>query len=443
MSHPDNHLDERTLGLHAINPALIRPAAAAHLTTCDECRLAAEALREFEDALREPESWPMAVDAELRAFAVRSATEDAEAAPLLEEFREPAAAARFVWADVANKTEYQTGGVARLLCKWANGMCERNPLYALKLAEAATAIANALPDGDYPRDTIHELRGDALKEQANALRFLGRLPDALRAVERAESEYTKLPYQNIGLAALKYVRGCVYYEQDEFDAAERAAHDAAEAALRLGAADRYMNARHLLGHVFFDRYEYAAAAAVFEGILHYGESKGSVIWMARESLAVGGCYIELGRRAEARRYLHEALRLFKRLDYATEVTRAHWLIARLIFLEGNASEAIYRLRCCVTELSGYGMFTEAAVVAVDLAEILHAAGRSREIPRVLENVVQTFMEVGKLTRALTALAHLKDAAVSGSVTAGLVAYVRRFVVRADRQPDLLFAPPLV
>lgn len=81
-----------------------------------------------------------------------------------------------LWVNIPSKPEFQTGGVARLLCKWANRMCERDPLYALKLAEAASIISAELPDASYPRNTIHDLRGEAQKEQANALRFLGRLP---------------------------------------------------------------------------------------------------------------------------------------------------------------------------------------------------------------------------------------------------------------------------
>jgi tetratricopeptide (TPR) repeat protein len=437
-----SHLDERTLGLHAINPALIRPAAAAHLAACDECRLAAEALREFEDALREPESWPAAVDPELRAFAVRSEREDAAALALLEEFREPAAAARFVWADIANRTEYQTGGVARLLCKWANGMCSRNPLYALKLAEAATAIAHGLLDADYPRDTIHELRGQAMKEQANALFFLGRFSDAMRALERAEVEYRKLPYETTGLIAVTYIRGLIHYEQEKYDDAERAAHAAAEAALQSGDTERYMSARHLLGYVLFDRHQYTAAAENFEAILRYGHARRDAVWIAHESLAVGLCYLELRRLSEARRSLHEALRIYSDLGFGPEVTRVNWAIARLIFAEGtHASEAIYQLRRCIKELTEQQIATDAALVAIDLAEILNVTGRVREIPKVLTNVVQTFMDAGKFTGALTALAFLKAAALDGTITPALATYVRRFVRHADRQPELAFEPP--
>jgi hypothetical protein len=174
------HVHERVLGLYAIEPASVsnRSEVEAHLAACGDCRAALEELRGFESALRDPESWTgvssvPALPEDLRVFAARAAEEDAEAAQLLDEFREPPAAARFVWTGIPTKPEYQTGGVARLLCKLANGMCERDPLYALKLAEAASIISAGLPDESYPRKTIHSLRGDAQKERANAFRFLG------------------------------------------------------------------------------------------------------------------------------------------------------------------------------------------------------------------------------------------------------------------------------
>lgn len=443
------HVDQRVLGLYALEPRSFKNRAEieAHLAACPQCRTALDAVKEFDAALRDPGSWTGVSDAvpaespqDLRAFAIRVAEEDAAAVQLLAGFEHPDAAARFVWASIPNKPEYQTGGVARLLCKWANGMCQPDPLYALKLAEAASVISTVLSDSSYPRRTVHDLRGEAQKEQANALLLLGRLPEALRAITIAEEEYRKLPHGGIGLVAVKYIRGCIQYEQDDLEGAERSAQEAAEAALYLGASDRFMSARHLLGYVHFDRGDFAAAADVYASIYRYGEEKGDRTWIARESLALGGCYLEMGRYGEASRYLHEALRLFTDLGFHPDVTRTHWSIARLIFAEGNTSEAIYRLRRTIAEFTDFEMLTDAAVVAIDLAEILHVAGRLRDIPKVLSGVVKTFMDAGKLTSALTALAYLKEAATNGTLTAHLVAYVRRFVIRADRQPELIFAP---
>ena len=444
-----SHLDERTIGLYAIDPRRVDAASRAHIESCEECGGDLRLLHEFEDLLRAPDAWVGVTKAaprgpaQLREFAVRSAEEDEEALRLLDGFDDPSAAARFVWLDVGNKPEYQTGGVARLLCKWANAMCAHDPLYALKQAEAATTISQMLPDHSYPRGTIHELRGRALKEQANALRLLGQFAEALNAIHAAEAEYRCLRLPTADLAAVKFVRGTILWEQENLADAEIAAVEAAEAASRADVRDIRMHATNLLGYILFDRHDYEAAAKIFEEIRRLREPEGNLLWIADDSLSVGLCCLELERLGEASRHLHLALRHYTQLRMPPAIARAQWAIARLIFAEGNPQEAIYRLRRCIAEFSNLQILTDAALVAIDLAEIMDATGRQREIGKVLTGVVQTFMNAGKLTSALTALAYLKDASGNGTLTHHLLSHVRHFVKRVERQPDLLFVPPPV
>lgn len=358
------HASETLLGLHALDPALVprRDVLEAHLGSCGRCRAALEHIRADDAALREPETWIAAAgDAdprarELRAFFVRAAQEDAAAVELLKEFEHPDAAASFVWEDVARKPEYRTGGVARRLCKLANGMCERHPLYALSLAEAATRIARLLPEASYPRSTIHELRGEAWKEQANASRFLGRFADALKALDVAEDEYRKLPYEGIGLVAVKYVHAYVLFEQDQFDEAEALAQESACEALHLGETDRYMRARHLQGEILVEKQQPAAAATLFADAW-LTASDGTIVAGLRESLALGVCHIALSDARTASNHLYRALRIYSDLHAASEVARTNWNIARMHFLQGGRQEATYKLRTVIGDLTGFGMLT--------------------------------------------------------------------------------------
>jgi hypothetical protein len=157
--------------------------------------------------------------------------------------------------------------------------------------------------------------------------------------------------------------------------------------------------------------------------------------------ALGICHIELMNTEEASRHLQASLRLSVEMHSPVEVTRTQWAIARLIFLEGNPREAVQRLSGVVRELTSEGMLTDSAVAAVHLAEMLHATDRTRQIPKLLAGVVQTFIAAGKLSGALAALAYLKEAAIAGTVMPDTFSYVRLFIARAERQPALLFAPP--
>jgi len=445
------HASEAVLGLYALNPELVanRAEIEAHLAGCADCRSALGAIRMFDAALVDVDTWGAAsfdgtrseAVESLRAFAGRFAEEDRDALRLLSEFAEPDAAPRFVWADVPNKPEYCTGGVARLLCKRANAMCTRKPLYALALAEAAVRISAELPDDSYPRKTIHELRGEAWKEQANALCTLGRFDEALEALTRAQDEYTQLPHLGLGIVAVTYVRAFILAEQEQLDTAGQLARQSAEAAQHLGSTDRWMRALHLQAEIRFRRGDVLGAIELFTAVLRYGEGTNDNEWIAREARALGICHIESMNPTEARRNLSVSLRLFTEMRSAVEMTRTRWAIARLIFLEGNPDDAIHRLHIVVEELTSEGLLTDAALAAVHLAEMLHAIGRTREIPKLLGGVAQTFISAGKLNGALAALAYLKETSTAGTMTPAIFSYVRQFIARAERQPTLLFAPP--
>jgi tetratricopeptide (TPR) repeat protein len=446
-----HHVSESVLGMYALEPALVsnRAEVEAHLAACPDCRSALEAIRIFDAALGDTDAWPSkaagagnstAVE-RLRAFAARTAEEDRDALRLLAEYQEPDAAPRFVWADIPNRPEYQTGGVARLLCKRANGMCTRKPLYALVLAEAAVRISEDLPDASYPRSTIHELRGEAWKEQANALVSLGRFDEALEALASAEGEYRQLPHEGMGLVAVTYIRAFVLSEQEQLDAADELAKESAEAALHLGSIDRCMRAQHLQAEIRFRRGDLPGAIELFTGVLRYGEETGDEVWIAREARALGICHIELMNPGEASRHLDTSLRLFRAMNSAVEVTRTQWAIARLTFLQGDRDRAVQQLRQVVGELTGEDILTDAALAAIHLAEMLHATNRTREVSKLLAGVAQTFVAAGKLSGALAALAYLKEASAAGTITPAIFTYVGQFIARAERQPALLFAPP--
>ena len=437
------HIPDGVLARYALDPLLVHDAEAIerHLRACDACSRTLEEVRRFDEDLADADSWPnRGRFDELHRLAAAVAEEDAEAQELLAEF-DAASPAAFVWADLPGNPSYHTGGVVRALCSRAREMCDRDPRYALELAEAAVAIAAQLRDDNYPAAALHEWRGDAWKQQAAALFSLGRFDETLKAVDHAEAEYDQLPHSGVGHVAVLYIRASVLYEQEEYEASAKLLDRSAAAALHLGEIDRYMAALHMRASIHYEKREFAAAAELSESILRFGEEKGSDVWIAREALTLGNCYVELGELAEARRYLEIALRRFTNLRFDAEVVRTQKAIARLMFAEVKHVQAVQTLRRCVGDFARLQMPTDAAIAAVQLAEMLHVIGRDREIPQLLHGVVQTFTRAGKLTGALTALAYLKEAAVSGRLTNVLTSHVCRYLNRVDRQPTLLFAPP--
>lgn len=440
MKHPTEH----QIGMFVLDAGRAAADVRQHMSRCEECRRIADDIRAFESELANPACWDGLAPAdeespdELRALDTSFEAEYAEATRLLEEYEQREAAPRFAAYGVARLPELQTGGAVRRLCELAHGMCERYPLYALTLAEAAVAISESLPVDRYLRQARSQWRGDAWKEQANALRFLGRYPEALSALDFAEHEFARVAPEAIGIISVLYVRAWVLTEQDELDQAQRLALRAAERACEVGDHSRYVHCRHLLGTIRFHRREFVAARGVFEELLRDAQVRRDDYWLALESLAIGNCWIELDESGTAMEMLERAVTLYTRLQMPAEVSRARWAVARALFRQGRRSDGTGRLREVIAEMTRHGMLTDAAEAAVDLAEMLMALGRASEVVKLLSGVVQTFTKAGKVSGALAALAYLRDAAAAGAVANTAVRHVRRFIRRADRQPELPF-----
>ncbi|HYH10601.1 MAG TPA: hypothetical protein VEK11_26385 [Thermoanaerobaculia bacterium] len=262
----------------------------AHLESCSQCSQALEEHRRFESLLRDPAVW---IGRDLRPdsddptvlLAAQIAEEDRQAAELIASY-EDMEPARFAWLDLAADSAFHTGGVVRRLCRRAHMMCERNPLYALAIADTAVSISVALSDTLYPRQAVHELRGEAWKERTNALGYLGRFAEAFQALDVAEAEYKCLPHAGAGLVSVAFVRASLFYEREQFSTAESYADDAARAALHLGLIDLHLGARHLVALIRSDQQRHSEALEIGRELLRRSEENEDEAWIARYSSAM-------------------------------------------------------------------------------------------------------------------------------------------------------------
>jgi tetratricopeptide (TPR) repeat protein len=421
---------------------------ADHLRECEECEIRFRGTVTFFEALTTQEVWqaadtPVGAVGEERkvlAFAARCQEEylDARAAlgPLLDD---PVA---FIRERFERKEDLANAGAVRVLSEAANAACERNPLHARRLAEAAVAIAEKLSTDDYPAETIHALRGLAWKECANALRFLAEYPAALDAVGRAEREFSRHGPGAYELAQLAYTRAVVFTYMDRLEEALRQAAESAGIFAAYGDTGGWMRARSVEAGVLFYRGEFAEAARAFEQLRAYAESNDDVVEMARHSYHIATCFLELGDAGRAAPLLLDARRTYKKLDLTTEVIATDWMLGVLERVSGRFEESIAQLAAVRKVAEDRGLPEEAAHITLDLIESLLIVGRTREIAALCSKVMRYFQRSGKLRQALTAAAFLKESASQGSLRVETIHHVRSFVRRLERQPELLFAPPL-
>jgi tetratricopeptide (TPR) repeat protein len=439
-----DHIPESDLAVYAFDPdAMPEPRRSVinrHTAECASCRSTLDFFGVAEDDLSDVDVWEpvmgSATHETLMSYAARIADEDREAEELLQPlFEAPAQAA---WLNLNTKRRFLSGGVARRLSAHAHSVCENEPLDALTFADAAISVAEALPDDTYPAKAIYEVRGTAWKERANALMLLGEFSEAMDSLSRAERAYRRLTSPSLGLSTVALVRAGVYYQQQRLDDAAAMAARAEEGFAHLGDDERRMTALYLRASIRFEALQLDAAASLFRQLLDHGESVNNPMWIARGSSALGDCEVMRGNLGEASMHFHKALALLREGGATTDRLRTEWGIARVLLHGGKRTEAIRRLRDVVAKFETLGMVTDAALAGLDIGDALLALGQMPEVVPLAERLFRVFTNAGMLTGALTALAHIKEAAAAGTLTKEDLHAVRMFLRRAEVQPDLLF-----
>jgi tetratricopeptide (TPR) repeat protein len=300
MSVAHVHIPEEELALYAHDPASLgaqrRIEVERAIGACADCRTTFDFMTVSEDDLADPDVWEPLRGSEtqdsLRAHAARIAAEDETANVLLA--RLLTAPARTAWKTFPAARKFVTGGVARKLTAHAQSLCRSEPLAALTFAEAAVSVAEALPNDAYAARAVYEVRGSAWRAQANALNFLGRFHEALESCRRAERAYRQLRSSGLGLASVSYVRGCILFEQQQYEEAATAAEIAERGFAHLGQDERQMWAIHLRANIAFEQKQIDAAMALFQRVADYGDALGDPAWIARGAHALGICALEQG-----------------------------------------------------------------------------------------------------------------------------------------------------
>jgi len=441
------HIAESDLAFYAFDPAAVpeerRRAIESHTAECAECRAKFDFFAVAEEDLGDADVWERGMGSATReslmAHAVRITEEDEAAKELLEPlFHVPA---RVAWANLHRQKRFLTGGVVRQLNARALALRESEPLDALTFADAAIAVAEALPDDTYAGKAIYELRGKAWEHRAVAQTVMGDFTAAFDSLARAERAHKQLASPAFGLAAVALIRASVYYCQQKFAEAEAMALTAERAYVHLGDYERRMSALFLRGGIKYRAVDLIGAIDIFQKVVDYGDSTNNPRWVARAAAALGWCECDRGNFGEASMHFQNALTVLREIGPVNERISTEWGIGRVLLRAGKPQEAIRRLRDAAAEFEARGMVTDAALVTLDIADGLLALARTHEIAKLAARMFRVFTDAGMLTGALTALAYVKETATAGTLTSDDLQAVRAFLRIVERQPELLFVPP--
>ena len=413
-----------------------------HLASCGDCRERLEAYRFIADALHDEATWdqrplseapvPQTI-ANLRSFADRMADEDAAAEPLLAHLL---AGDRDSWMPtLAAHPEYRTAGVVRKLIERVSHALDTMPRDAVELTNLATTIADSL---DNP-----QLRGAAWREKAYALFYTGAFAAAEEAIATSERHLSECTVNEYEDARLGIVRALVWRAMEKFGVAIEAA--ARSAAIFSSYDDRNRGASAALAevHLLYATAEFERAAGKLERLEYTLRASEDAETHARVLGNLAYCYWKLGRGDEALRFHDATATALDRLRILSESARVRWLTASILAAEGRQAEAHARFVTVRDVFVELGMTSEAALVHLDIADLLITQNRFEEVESICKAAMALFQSAGipYTARALTAIAYVREAAQNRTVTPTIVHHVRTYIQRLPREQQLAFIPP--
>lgn len=440
-----DHPDDLLLVQFARDPESVSSEIAEHIATCGKCgraiafeRTGRDLLSDGTDRVGETSTSSRATSA--LEFRRRIAAEDEEADRLLRDFiNDPYA---FIGRRLLRRRHFYTGGVVRKLTAAARDWTVRDAKFALRLAKAATFIADSLPNNYYPAKAVNDIRGEAWKERGNVCWQIGTYGDALEAADRAEAAYkiTQAP-GSVQLTTVSVLRASILSKQQRFSEALPLIVTASSIYQSRRDTRRYLEAKETEAFILLRMGRVAAARAAFVKSYEMADTHGSVEMKARAAKNIAVTSREAGDLGGASQYALVALRLYEELGWTLMALRARWLILQISLTAGNAERVIEPLRALVADFEKRGSRDDAADVQLDIAEALIALDRLEEVESICTELILYYRQQNIITNALIAVSFLKEVAARRVITPQHVQHVRHYLAERKENPTLVFAPP--
>lgn len=438
------HYDDELLFQYAEGTCPIREEVEAHVSGCAVCAAELDAQREIVETLKAAAVWDDKADAPAGAppstftsMAQRLASEDARARVVLDDvLSKPSTWWRnTIW----NSEGGRTAGMVRQLLDRYGSLLNSSPAKAIDVTTLAMEISDDLSIVEYPSDFVIGLRAQSLRSYAYVLWIMGKNREALAATDRAEGLFLQTPLPNYEMARLGLVRAHIYSSMERTAEAIELTRASAETFAEYGDRSRYLDAKTTEAIMQFRNGAHAEALAVWQSVEH--DPSLSDLTRVRVVHNIGVAHREMGHVNEAVDYLTRAAAEFEMLGITTERTRARWAMGQLLASANRIPDSLPVLRQAWREFEELGMEADAALAALELAEGLLTLGQPAEVPAICRTLLDRFTRAGMTSRAITALAFLREAIAIGQATPAHVRHVHDFLRGLPAQAARLFAPP--
>lgn len=345
---------------------------------------------------------------------------------------------RDVW-DVEIPQSWRTAGFVQELTALADELLEADPRESLLLAQLALAIATSIPAGTYEAPIQAQIEGTAWRDIGTAHKYLSEYDAALRAYDAAQRAFASANSLAHDDAIVVFARAIVLADLQRRAEARRLLDDVDPVFRAFADQRRLLHVKILTANMFIEEHRWQEARETLQAVLSevpeddlYGRAA------VRDNLAVA--YTELGLYGEAVPMFYAALQILTELGLSVEVARCEWNIARLLLRRNEFEKAAPMLSRARATFLEKTIPEEAGLIGLDLTDALIALGKNDAAHELVAAVLSEFTAAKLNTRALTALAYLRDVLPSTPKPENAVRHVRDYVDRLRREPSLLFLP---
>ncbi|HEV7485876.1 MAG TPA: tetratricopeptide repeat protein [Thermoanaerobaculia bacterium] len=391
-----------------------------HLAECASCRqrfsrnvVPFDAARRREDALK------------FAAAAARLENERGETADIAaRQLRETPQAD---WPRLAQSNALRNNAALEQISEEVRKRLERDPAQALAVADLAAAIVETIPTSSYPPLVIAQIRSTALRDRANALRYLGRLDEAYDAIETAESRLNQFPAAVHDRAIIWMVKAMILAQMDHFEEAEQAISNASVIFADVNDSTRFLQAGVVYGNLLGRQERYTEAENIFRDLLPVAVSSHDAETEARLHNNLGFCYVNLGDYTKATIHFSQSIAKFTDLGLVTEVARTERGAGTVLIGKGQFDLGCSRLREARAAFTKLQMPQEAGLCALRLIEAMVERGETDEARDLAATVINEFTAAMLDMRAIDAVVRLRQSLDADGATAEAVRTVHALV----------------
>jgi tetratricopeptide (TPR) repeat protein len=391
-----------------------------HIAECASCRRRFTANVLPFDAARRREGALKFAAAAARLESERGETTDVAARHLRE-------TPQADWPGLAESKALRNNAALEQLSELVRKRLERSPAEALAIANLAAAIAETIPASTYPPLVNAQIRSTALRDRANALRYLGRLHEAYDAIETAESRLAAFPAAVHDRAIIWFVKAMILAQLDHFSEAEQMINAASVIFADLNDSARFLQAGVVHGNLLGRQQRYAEAQKLFAGLLTVAVTSRDLEAEARLHSNLGYCCVNLDDYTNANIHFSEAIAKFTDLGFRAETARTGRGAGVVLIRKGQFELGCDRLRQARTEFAKLEMPEEAGLCALRLIEAMVERGQTAEARRLAATVIDEFTAAALDPRAIEAIARLHKSIDADGVTAETVRTVHAFI----------------